>query len=145
MGGRIIYAAAPDVEILAEAITRALPDRFGHIDLGRVYFVRSIGARTRAVARIHALPGIWRTVLGMPPQYIVEVVSENYDHLPCREKTRVIIHELLHIPGGFTGGLRPHGRLVNNRVVSRLLSVLEKRLGGGKALDNLCSRESFSI
>ena len=125
-----MYEDARDVRELAKRIVGALGDVLGYVSLDKIYFIRSRGSRSRALARIHALDSAWRYVLGTGPVYIIEVLSENYDALSCREKTRVVIHELLHIPRGFTGGLRPHGRYVNSRMVSRLEKMLVERLGG---------------
>ncbi len=130
MARGLVYEEAGDVRELARRIVDALNDELGYILLDRIYFIRSRGSRSRALARIHALDSAWRYVLGTGPLYIIEVLSENYDGLTCREKTRVIIHELLHIPRGFTGGLRPHGIYVNSRAVTRLERILVRRLGG---------------
>ncbi|WFO75288.1 metallopeptidase [Desulfurococcaceae archaeon MEX13E-LK6-19] len=123
-----VYTRADDVRKLAENIVTILNDYFGHIDINRIFFVRSKGSRTTAIARIHALPRIWREVLGLEPTYIIEVVSENYDPLSNDEKIKIIIHELLHIPSRFSGGLRPHGKFVNNNVVKKLFKIYKKRL-----------------
>ncbi|OYT38578.1 MAG: metallopeptidase, partial [Desulfurococcales archaeon ex4484_58] len=50
----IKYVYADDVKALAKDIIDTLPDYLGYIDLTRVFFIRSYGSRTTAVARIHA-------------------------------------------------------------------------------------------
>ena len=117
---RIKYVEAKDVRLLIEDIIDKLRDYFSHIDLSRIIVLRSFNARTTALARIHALPRIWRETLGLEPIYIIEVVSENFDRLDYDTKIKVLIHELLHIPKRFTGGLRPHGKYVNSHQVTML-------------------------
>ncbi len=119
----IKYSSASDVEELLRDILDILSDYFNHVRIDRVRVVRSHGSRTHALARIHGLPSIWRYVLGVEPMYVIEVVSENFDKLDRGEKVRVLIHELLHIPKRFSGGLRPHGRYVNRRVIERLYRI----------------------
>jgi predicted metallopeptidase len=85
--------------------------------------MRSFGSRTDALARIWSLPTIWLQALGLKPHYIIEAVSENYDALPDEEKEKTLIHELLHVPGTFSGGLRPHRTRhlrIDGRTVNRL-------------------------
>ncbi len=125
---RPVYEEAPDVKERLRHLVKVLG--FSHVDLSRVFCVRSRGARTRAIARIYCLPRVWREVLGLPPMYVVEVVSEKFDQLSQEEKDLVLIHELLHIPKGFTGGLRRHGPHVNDRVARELLKRLKS--GGRK-------------
>ncbi len=123
----IKYEIAEDVEKLARDIVYRLSDYFGHVNIDRVKFIRSIGSRSSAVARIHGLPRIWRYVLNIEPMYIIEVISEKYDQLSTEEKVKIIIHELLHIPAKFSGGLRPHGKYVNYRIVNKLLRIYLRR------------------
>lgn len=113
-----------------------------YIDLERLYVVRSRGSRSRAVARIYLMPSAWRFTLNMEPAYLIEFISERFDGLPPREKVKVIVHELLHIPMAFSGGLRPHGKHVNDRLASKLASGVDSkciehlsRLGNSKAAD----------
>lgn len=40
--------------------------------------------------------------------YLIEVISEKFDRLPESEKTKTIIHELMHIPKTFGGGFIHH-------------------------------------
>lgn len=123
----IKYVYADDVKALAKDIIDTLPDYLGYIDLTRVFFIRSYGSRTTAVARIHALPSIWRFVLEIEPIYIIEVISKYFDNLSREDKIKTIIHELLHIPRSFTGGLRPHGKYVNSSTINKLYRVYMER------------------
>jgi len=115
-----VYEFAEDVKALVEDVVRTLSSYFNHIDTSRIICVRTRKSRSRAIARIHGLPSIWRFALNLKPHYIIEVIAENYDPLPHGEKIKTVIHELLHIPPKFSGGLRPHGRYVNSRVVEKL-------------------------
>ncbi len=102
----IKYIPAPDIEEKAKHIAvRTEMER----DFSRVHFVRSHGSKAkRTLARCHALPRVLQTALGVKAHYVVEVISENFDKLGEKEKTKVIIHELLHIPKGMKGGFRQH-------------------------------------
>ena len=124
----IKYVFADDVKDLARNIVEVLNDYFNHIDLSRVFFIRSTGSRTSAIARIHALPTIWRYVLSLKPMYIIEIISERFDKLSEEDKVKTIIHELLHIPARFSGGLRPHGRYVNREIVEKLYTLYMSRI-----------------
>ena len=115
---RIIYEPAGDVRKLALDIIRKLG--LNHIDPDRIFFVRSRNSRSSSVARIWGLPRIWRNVLNLEPMYVIEVLSEKYDKLSENEKIKILIHELLHIPSKFSGGLRPHGKYVNRKKVNEL-------------------------
>lgn len=102
----MIFKPALDIQRQAmEILTRLdLP----YIDKKRLAFIRSHGSSSRARARIWAFPTIWQTALGIEPHYVIEVLAEKFDRLSSQDKTRVIIHELLHIPRTFSGALRPH-------------------------------------
>jgi len=80
------------------------------------------------------MPSAWRFALNMGPVYLIEFISERFDRLTPMGKAEVIVHELLHIPPAFSGGLRPHGRLVNDGLARRLTSRVDEgclRLLGG--------------
>ena len=79
-----------------------------HVDLSRVFVFRSFGSQARAYARIWALPRIWQQALDTPPGYCIEILSERFDPLPETQKTKTLIHELLHIPKTFSGSLVQH-------------------------------------
>jgi len=115
----IEYYEAPDVKVLVEKIVIGL--RFSHIDVGRVFCFRSRGSKSRrTVARIHSLGRLWQRALKTRAGYLIEVISERFDRLSEFDKERVLIHELLHIPAGFSGGFRPHRGYISKKIVDRL-------------------------
>ena len=123
---RLKYTEAPDVKTLADEIMDYL-DLF-HIVPQFVYCYRSKGSKSkRTIARIHGLGRLWQDALRKPPSYIIEVISERYDKLSDPDKEKTLIHELLHIPKGFSGGFRPHKGYVDKKRVERLHQVLLKR------------------
>ena len=79
-----------------------------HVIPERVYCYRTIGSKARAYARIWSFPKIFQEALSIESAYVMEIISERYDRLNHEEKTKVIIHELLHIPKNFSGSLLPH-------------------------------------
>jgi len=121
------YVEAPDVKRLVNEIVDNL-DLF-HVVPQFVYCYRSKGSKSKlTVARIHGLGKIWQEALLKPPSYVIEVISERYDRLSEEEKEKTLIHELLHIPKGFSGGFRPHKGYINKKKIEKLHRVLlEKR------------------
>jgi predicted metallopeptidase len=92
-----------------------------------VFCVRSKGSKARrTIARIHGLGKIWQEVLNIPTAYTIEVISEIYDKMSAEEKEKTLIHELLHIPGGFSGGFRPHKGYVERKTVEMLYEKLQQ-------------------
>jgi predicted metallopeptidase len=115
----IEYERAPDIDKKAGEIV----DKLGmkHVDLSRVWFMRSSGSESRyTLARIHVLPRIMQKALGIPAQYVIEVITEKFDRLSEEDKTKTIIHELMHIPESFGGGFRHHRPYVNKRTVETM-------------------------
>lgn len=101
------YTPEPAIEKEIGQIIQAL--EWEHLDPNRIRVVSSRGSRSRRIlARCHALPKALQTGLAIPAHYVIELVSENYDCLPEIEKTKTLIHELLHIPMTFGGGFRNH-------------------------------------
>jgi predicted metallopeptidase len=93
-----------------------------------VYCVRSRGSKARrTIARIHGLGKLWQGVLNMPPAYTIEVISEIYDKMCDEDKEKTLIHELMHIPGGFSGGFRPHKGYVERKMVEEVYAKMKKR------------------
>jgi predicted metallopeptidase len=58
---------------------------------------------------------------------VIEVISERYDKLCETEKEKTIIHELLHIPKGFSGGFRPHKGYIDRKTVELLHKKLQEQ------------------
>lgn len=120
----IKYAEAEDVKKDISLIV----DRLGmaHIDKENVFCFRSRGSKSRRViARCWALPRVWQRALMRKAGYVIEVVSERYDNLSREEQQKVLIHELLHIPKSFGGGVKGHSH-ANRRAVDRLFPLLRE-------------------
>lgn len=78
------------------------------VKASRIFTYRSVNAKTRAYARIWGLSRIWQKALKVEPAYILEVISEKYDKLSDHEKSKILLHEIAHIPKNFSGALVPH-------------------------------------
>jgi len=92
-----------------------------HISPERVKCIRSRGTKSkRTLARIHTISKAVQNGLGIKPHYVIEIVSENFDPLSPEEKTKTLLHELMHIPRSFGGGFRHHRPHVNKRAVSKM-------------------------
>jgi len=125
---RFRYQEAPDVAERIHRLVELLD--FKHIDPHRLHCRRSTGSTARAYARIWELPSIWQDALGIPGQYVIEVLAEHYDPLPEEERLKTLIHELLHIPKTFSGALRGHrgqGEPINGHTVNRYYRAYCKR------------------
>jgi predicted metallopeptidase len=122
----IKYEEASDVKRLADEIAQTLD--FFNVVPQFVFCVRSKGSESkRTIARIHGLGKIWQEVLNLPSAYVIEVISERYDKLTEAEKEKTVIHELLHIPKGFSGGFRPHRGYVDKKTVELLYRKLQEQ------------------
>jgi len=120
----IKYFEAPEIKKQVDQLAEEL--ELFHVVPQFVFCVRSKGSKARrTIARIHGLGKIWQGVLNLPPSYTIEVISEIYDKMPKEEKEKTLIHELLHIPGGFSGGFRPHKGYVERRIVEELYKKLQ--------------------
>ncbi len=110
-----------------EKIVKCVIDNLGmeYIKKSNIYIVKSFNAKTKAIARIYSIPSAIRFALGIEPIYVIEFVSEKFDKLSFEDKIKVVIHELLHIPSHFTGGLRPHGKMVNKKIVNNLYKKID--------------------
>lgn len=72
----IKYFWANDVSDMIKDIVSTLQPELQHIDLKRIVAVRSVGSKSRAIARVHGFPRIYSFVLGVEPIYVIEVISE---------------------------------------------------------------------
>lgn len=102
------WQIAPDIKKRIESIVKSLA--MGHINTRRVICFRSHGSSSRARARIWSFPRVWQQALNLPAHYIIEVIDKHFDKLSREDQSRVLIHELLHIPKNFSGSLVPHKR-----------------------------------
>jgi predicted metallopeptidase len=92
-----------------------------HIKLDRVICVRSTGSKARyTIARCHTLTRLWQKALGIKSHYTIEIISEQFEKLPSEEQTKVLIHELMHIPFGFKGGFKHHSDHVNKKNIEKV-------------------------
>jgi predicted metallopeptidase len=131
----IEYFEAPDVKRLADEIANSLD--FFHVVPQFVFCVRSRGSESRrTIARIHGFGRIWQETLNLPASYVIEVISERYDRLTEEEKEKTVIHELLHIPKGFTGGFRPHRGYIDHEIVENLHRTFKKQRISRKQASN---------
>ena len=122
----IRYVEASDVKKLADEIAEKLD--FFHVVPQFLYCYRSYGSKSkRVIARIHGLGKIWQEALRKPSTYVIEVISEHYDKLSEKDKEKTLIHELLHIPKGFSGGFRPHRGYIDKERIEKLHRLLLKR------------------
>jgi predicted metallopeptidase len=118
----IYYKDAPDIKENLHKIVQSL--QFDHVKMDDVHCFRSHGSGSRrTIARCHALSKVWQSALKTNAAYIIEVLSERYDSLSEEEKTKVLIHELMHIPKTFGGGFRHH-----DFVCRRNVELLYRRL-----------------
>src|SRR3990167_10232575 len=103
---KLEWENAPDVKKKIKNILAVLD--MPHIKLSNIHSYRTQGSKSRAYARIWSMPKIFQHALNLEPNYVIEVLSKYYDRLNEDEKSKVLIHELLHIPQNFSGALVPH-------------------------------------
>jgi predicted metallopeptidase len=114
----IQYGLAEDIDLRVKEIIRKL--KMTHIDETRVICLRSKGSGSRRViARCHGLSRIMQLALNQKPHYIIEILSERFDRLSGEDQTKVLIHEILHIPQCFGGGFRAHKSYVTRAKVQK--------------------------
>ena len=119
----IRYELARDVSERIGDILRRV--EMPHVDALRVTCLRSKGSRSRRIiARCHGLSKVMQLALNQGSHYVIEVISERFDKLSREDQTRVLIHELLHIPHSFGGGFRAHRPYVTYREVEKVYKKL---------------------
>ncbi|MCJ7826106.1 metallopeptidase [Patescibacteria group bacterium] len=117
----MLVEKAPDIDKIVKSVLKR--NLFPYIDASRIVCMRSTKATSRARARIWSFPHIWQLALNKPAHYIIEILSQHFDHLPDNDKIRVIIHELMHIPKNFSGALVPH-RGIHKRIDGRTVEKI---------------------
>jgi len=121
----IQYDLAEDIDVRVRGIIRRL--NLAHIDGARVICLRSRGSGSkRVIARCHGLPKVMQLALDKDPHYVIEVLSERFDRLSKEDQTKVLIHEILHIPHSFGGGFRAHKPYVTQAKVQRMYDEFMK-------------------
>jgi predicted metallopeptidase len=121
----IQYDLAGDIDSRVKEILRKL--KMTHIDETRLICLRSKGsASRRVIARCHGLSRIMQLALDTQPHYVIEVLSEKFDQLSKEDQTKVLIHEILHIPHSFGGGFRAHKPFVTRAKVQRMYQEFMK-------------------
>lgn len=116
------WEEAPKIKIVLEHVVKSL--KLSHINTKRIFCYRSFGSTSRSYARIWSFPKIFQNVLKVEPAYVIEVLAKYFDKLDLDQQTKVIIHELMHIPKNFSGSLLPHrGR---NRHLGTIVNKLFK-------------------
>jgi len=99
-----------------------------HLKQGRVVGVRSTGSKSRRIlARCWAMSKVFQTAFEQPPAYVIEVIDHRWEKLSAEDKEKLVIHELLHIPKCFGGGLRPHKGCVTGAAVNKIYEEYTKR------------------
>ncbi len=119
------YSKAPEIKKQIEELIKRM--EMDYINPKNIHCIRSFDAKTRAYARIWGMAKLFKEVAGIEPNYIIEVNAKKYDKLPEREKIKILIHELMHIPKTFSGALLPHrGRYhrINDREVEKILKEI---------------------
>ena len=122
------FEPAPDVMEIVHEVVGSLP--MPHIKLQNIHTVRSSYSKARAYARVWGTARIFHEAAGIPPTYVIEVLSHYYDKLPETEKIKVIIHELMHIPKTFSGALLSHKgphHAINKRTVDKVYERLSEK------------------
>jgi len=125
---RIRYEIAYDVQKKVNEISKLI---FPHIKLDSLVCLRSYGSSSkRTIARCHALGKPMQIALGRKGFYVIEVISKRFDKLSDEDKTKILIHELMHIPKSFGGGFIHH-----NVVHERNVNIAYERYNAKKKLN----------
>lgn len=121
----MIWQEAGDIKRRIEYIVNR--GQFPYVVTKDLYCFRSHGSKARAYARIWSLPKIWQQALNLMPAYCLEVIGERFDKMSFTDQTKILIHELMHIPKTFSGALlyhrHPH-RKINSKTVSILFDLM---------------------
>ena len=122
------YEFAMDLQERAIEISKIL---FPHVNIDRIRCLRSYGTSSRyIIARCHTVDKITQKALGIPAYYILEFLSERFDKLNFDEQTKIIIHELMHIPKTFGGGFKHHDHVTEKNVQKHYVMYKEVKERG---------------
>jgi predicted metallopeptidase len=124
------YNTAPDLKEKAISVINKLG--LDHVKSESFECIRSKGSSTkRVLARCHGLNKVMQLGLKREAFYVLEFLSERFDKLSEEEQTKVIIHELMHIPKAFGGGFRHHD-FVTDKNVEKLYKKYKDSVFGKK-------------
>ncbi len=121
-----------------------------YINTNRLFFVKSINSTSRYTrARCHGLIRPWQISLSEEPAYIIEVIDKFFNKMNYEERTKLLIHELLHIPRTFSGALRNHWvmgkELVGKSAVNKLYNKFIHKDGLNISKSYFNSRVNYSL
>lgn len=120
------YKLAPEIKRKIRVLIKKL--NFTHIKPNQIHCIRSFDAKTRAVARIWGMAKLFHEVVGIKPNYIIEVNAKRFDKMNDHDKIKTLIHELMHIPKTFSGALLSHRgphHEINDQEVEKILRNLK--------------------
>ena len=115
------FELAPDIQEKIESMLKVI--NYEHLDSNRIICMRSYGSKSKAVARIWGLSRVWQKALEVKSHYTIEVIHPRFDKLSKEDQEKTLLHELLHIPKKFSGGLVPHkcfGKRIDRKRVDEL-------------------------
>jgi len=118
-------------EELIKDIVEKLGWNYLNTDQIRCVFSKNTST-SRVLGRIWSTPRIFSEVFETKPLYVIELIEKRYSKLSNKDKTKVLIHELLHIPKTFSGALSPHKNMAKTlecRTVDALLKEYFTRAG----------------
>lgn len=123
------YEFSEELQKEAEEISKTL---FPHVKIENIKCFRSFGTSSRGtIARCHTIGKLMQKAIGVKAFYALEFISERFDKLNEEEKTKVIIHELMHIPKTFGGGFKHHN-WVTEKNVNFMFKEYKKRKNGNR-------------
>ncbi len=139
----ISYELAPEIQNEINEIARTL---FPHVRIDSVVCIRSYGSGSRGtIARCHALGKAMQLALGRGGFYVIEVISKRFDKLSDVDKTKTLIHELMHIPKTFGGGFIHHD-VVHTRNVERMYQhYCNLKHGNKSSLNSYANKDDRSL
>ena len=121
---KLIWDDAPDIKFRVDKLLDGLGIFW--VIKENIFALRSKGTKSKAIARIWGLSSVWQKVLKIKPYYVIEVVSERFDKMSDKERDKVLLHEIAHIPKNFSGALIPHYKKGNNKFKDLVGKLVKK-------------------